>query len=166
LKNATSQGKFREDLYYRLAVVTINLPPLRERPDDVRLLAQAFLQRFAAENGKENLVFQPDALRALVRYNWPGNVRELENRVKRAVIMADGRRLTVQDLELTQGSGAGAAITLKEARENLERELIQQTLQRHSGKISSAAMELGISRPTLYELMEKLAITREPKSGD
>jgi two-component system NtrC family response regulator len=164
LKNATSQGKFREDLYYRLAVVTINLPPLRERPDDVRLLAQAFLQRFAAENGKENLVFQPDALRALVRYNWPGNVRELENRVKRAVIMADGRRLTVQDLELSQASGA--AITLKEARENLERELIQQTLQRHSGKISSAAMELGISRPTLYELMEKLAITREPKSGD
>jgi two-component system NtrC family response regulator len=164
LKNATSQGKFREDLYYRLAVVTINLPPLRERPDDVRLLAQAFLQRFAAENRKENLVFQPDALRALVRYNWPGNVRELENRVKRAVIMADGRRLTVQDLELSQASGA--AITLKEARENLERELIQQTLQRHSGKISSAAMELGISRPTLYELMEKLAITREPKSGD
>jgi two-component system NtrC family response regulator len=166
LKNATSQGKFREDLYYRLAVVTINLPPLRERPDDVRLLAQAFLQRFAAENGKENLVFQPDALRALVRYNWPGNVRELENRVKRAVIMADGRRLTVQDLELSQGSGAGATITLKEARENLEREMIQQTLQRHSGKISSAATELGISRPTLYELMEKLAITREPKSGD
>jgi two-component system NtrC family response regulator len=166
LKTATGQGKFREDLYYRLAVVTINLPPLRERPDDVRLLAQAFLQRFAVENGKDNLVFQPDALKALVRYNWPGNVRELENRVKRAVIMADGRRLTTHDLELAQASGAGAVITLKEARENLERELIQQTLQRHSGKISSAAAELGISRPTLYELMEKLGITREPKAGD
>jgi two-component system NtrC family response regulator len=166
LKQATSQGKFREDLYYRLAVVTIALPPLRERPDDVRLLAQSFLQRFAVENGKNNLVFQPDALKALIRYNWPGNVRELENRVKRAVIMADGRRLTAQDLELTQAAGAEGAITLKEARENLEREMIQQTLQRHSGKISSAATELGISRPTLYELMEKLGITRESKSGD
>jgi two-component system NtrC family response regulator len=147
-------------------VVTIALPPLRERPDDVRLLAQSFLQRFAVENGKNNLVFQPDALKALIRYNWPGNVRELENRVKRAVIMADGRRLTAQDLELTQAAGAEGAITLKEARENLEREMIQQTLQRHSGKISSAATELGISRPTLYELMEKLGITRESKSGD
>ncbi len=166
LKNVTAQGKFREDLYYRLAVVTISLPPLRERTEDVRLLAQAFLQRFAAENKKSNLTFQPDALRALNRHNWPGNVRELENRVKRAVIMADGKRLTMSDLELTHAAGAAPATTLKEARENLEREMIQQTLQRHSGKISSAAAELGISRPTLYELMEKLSITRESKTGE
>ncbi len=166
LKNVTAQGKFREDLYYRLAVVTISLPPLRERTEDVRLLAQAFLQRFAAENKKSNLTFQPDALRALNRHNWPGNVRELENRVKRAGIMADGKRLTMSDLELTHAAGAAPATTLKEARENLEREMIQQTLQRHSGKISSAAAELGISRPTLYELMEKLGITRESKTGE
>jgi two-component system NtrC family response regulator len=166
LKSAIGQGKFREDLFYRLAVVTINLPPLRERADDVRLLAQAFLQRFGTENGKGNLTFQPDALKALNRHTWPGNVRELENRVKRAVIMADGKRITMQDLELGQVAGAAPATTLKEARETLERELILQTLQRHSGKISSAAAELGISRPTLYELMDKLGITRESKTSE
>jgi two-component system, NtrC family, response regulator len=161
LQNAIGQNKFREDLFYRLAVVTLTLPPLRERGDDVRLLAQAFLQRFAADSGKANLIFQPDALRALNRHHWPGNVRELENRVKRAVIMADGRKLTAQDLELAEVAGATAPTTLKEARETLEREMIRQTLHRHSGKITSAAIELGVSRPTLYELMDKLGISRE-----
>jgi two-component system NtrC family response regulator len=160
LKTATAQGKFREDLYYRLAVVVIHLPPLRERVDDIRLLAQSFLQRFAAENRKNHATFQADALRALNRHTWPGNVRELENRVKRAVIMSDGKRISAQDLELAAGESQPVT-TLKEARENLEREIVHQTLQRHSGKISSAAVELGISRPTLYELMEKLGITRE-----
>jgi two-component system NtrC family response regulator len=112
------------------------------------------------------LTFQPDALRALNRHIWPGNVRELENRVKRAVIMADSRRLTLQDLELTHVGGTTPATTLKEARESLERDLIRQTLQRHSGKISSAAAELGISRPTLYQFMDKLGINREPKQPD
>ena len=161
LKGNIQAGKFREDLYYRLAVVTISLPPLRERGDDARLLAQIFLQRFATENGKTNLTFQPDALRALNRHTWPGNIRELENRVKRAVIMADGKRITAEDLELTQLAGGDRPTTLKEARETVEREMIQQVLQRHSGKVSSAAMELGISRPTFYELMEKLGIQRE-----
>jgi two-component system, NtrC family, response regulator len=161
LKSQISAGKFREDLFYRLAVVTINLPPLRERGDDAKLLAQVFLQRFAAENKKENLAFTPDALRALNLHTWPGNIRELENRVKRAVIMADGKRITATDLELIQGPGTERPTTLKEARESIEREMIQQVLQRHSGKISSAAVELGISRPTLYELMEKLGINRE-----
>jgi two-component system NtrC family response regulator len=161
LKNSIAAGKFRDDLFYRLAVVTISLPPLRQRGDDVRLLAQSFLQRFAAEHNKTNVTFQPDALRALNRHDWPGNVRELQNRVKRAVIMADSRRLTPDDLELAQVAGAARPVTLKEARDNLERELIQQTLHRHSGKITSAAAELGISRPTLYELMEKLGISRE-----
>ncbi len=161
LKGNIQSGKFREDLYYRLAVVTISLPPLRERGEDAKLLAQIFLQRFATENGKTNLTFQPDALRALTRHTWPGNIRELENRVKRAVIMADGKRITAADLELTQLAGADRPTTLKEAREILEREMVQQVLQRHAGKISSAAIELGISRPTLYELMEKLGIQRE-----
>jgi two-component system, NtrC family, response regulator len=161
LKSQISEGKFREDLFYRLAVVTINLPPLRERGDDAKLLAQVFLQRFAAENRKSNLTFHPDALRALNRHTWPGNIRELENRVKRAVIMADGKRITAADLELTPTDQADRPTTLKEARESIEREMIQQVLQRHSGKISSAAVELGVSRPTLYELMEKLGINRE-----
>jgi two-component system, NtrC family, response regulator len=160
LKQAVAKGKFREDLYFRLAVVVIKLPPLRDRGEDVDLLAREFLQQFAVQCDKESLRFTPDALRAVKRHPWPGNVRELQNRVKRAVIMADGKRVTAQDLELTGGPEGIPAATLKEARENIERELIEQTLKRHGGRISSAAAELGISRPTLYELMDKLGIGR------
>jgi two-component system NtrC family response regulator len=161
LKQAVAGGKFREDLYFRLAVVVIKLPPLRERADDTVLLAREFLHRYAAQNEKTNLTFAPEALRAVNCYSWPGNVRELQNRVKRAVIMADGKRITEKDLELTSTADNTVTATLKDARENVERELIQQTLKRHLGKISSAAAELGISRPTLYELMEKLGIVRQ-----
>ena len=161
LKKGLKDGTFREDLYYRLSVVQIVLPPLRERADDIPLLAQSFLQRFAAEVGKAGLAFDREALRAMKRYSWPGNVRELENRVRRAVIMTEGKRLTVQDLELAQSTTEFHATTLKEARETLEREMIQQALRKHSGRIAPAAVELGISRPTLYELMEKLKIAKE-----
>jgi two-component system NtrC family response regulator len=99
-------------------------------------------------------------LRALNRHAWPGNIRELENCVKRAVIMAEGKRLTAQDLELAAGRSEAAITTLKDARENVEREMVQQALRKNSGKITAAANELGISRPTLYELMEKLGIVR------
>jgi two-component system NtrC family response regulator len=160
LKEAVAKGRFREDLYFRLAVVVIKLPPLRDRGEDVDLLAREFLQQFAAQCDKPSLTFAPDALRAVKRHTWPGNVRELQNRVKRAVIMADGKRVTASDLELTDSTEAISATTLKEARENIERELVEQALKRHSGRISSAAAELGISRPTLYELMEKLGISR------
>ncbi len=125
------------------------------------MLAQEFLQRFAAQNGRTKLAFSPDAVRAINLHPWPGNVRELQNRVKRAVIMADGKRITEKDLELTRGADSVLAPTLKEAREAVEREMVQQALKRHSGRITSAAAELGISRPTLYELMEKLGIARE-----
>jgi two-component system NtrC family response regulator len=160
LKKVIQDGTFREDLFYRLAVVQIVMPPLRDRETDIRLLAQFFLQRFAAQIGKAGLAFDQEALRALNRHSWPGNVRELENRVKRAVIMADGKRLTVQDLELTASASGSNATTLKDAREAVEREMIQQALRKHSGKITPAALELGVSRPTLYELMEKLGIER------
>jgi two-component system NtrC family response regulator len=160
LKQAVADGKFREDLYFRLAVVVIKLPPLRERGDDVALLTREFLHRYAAQNGKPNLTFTPEALRAVNCHTWPGNVRELQNCVKRAIIMAEGKRITEKDLELGPSGGIAAAATLKEIREGVEREVIQQTLKRHLGKISSAAAELGISRPTLYELMEKLGIAR------
>jgi len=161
LKGAINQGSFREDLYFRLAVLVISLPPLRERGDDAVLLAHEFLQRYAAQNGKANIVFVPEALRAINRHPWPGNVRELQNRVKRAVIMADSRRITEKDLELSSGIGISSSTTLKEARESVEREMVQRALKRNLGRISSAASELGISRPTLYELMEKLGISRE-----
>jgi len=160
LKKGMAAGTFREDLFYRLAVVQIVLPPLRDRENDVRVLAQFFLKRFATEVGKPGLAFDPEALRVLNKHSWPGNVRELENCVRRAVIMADGKRVTASDLELTPGVAANA-VTLKEAREAVERQMIQQALRKHGGKIAPAAVELGLSRPTLYELMEKLGIARE-----
>jgi two-component system NtrC family response regulator len=163
LKQMIDSGKFREDLYFRLAVVTIRLLPLRERGNDIVFLAREFLQRYAAQEGRANLVFAPDALSALLRHSWPGNVRELQNRVKRGIIMASGSRVTAKDLELELGKGASAmsATTLKRAREQVEREMVEQALKRHAGRITAAAVELGISRPTLYELMEKLGIAKK-----
>jgi two-component system NtrC family response regulator len=161
LQQAIAAGKFREDLYFRLAVVVIKLPPLRERGEDTGVLAREFLQRYSVQNGRANMTFAPEALRAMNCHPWPGNVRELQNRIKRAVIMTDGRRITEADLELTDSRSNPPALTLREARENVEKELVQQTLQRHLGRISSAAAELGISRPTLYELMEKLGIQKK-----
>ena len=159
LKQAVADGKFREDLYYRLAVVVLALPPLRERGDDISLLATEFLQRYSVRNGKSGLVFTPETLRAINRHSWPGNVRELQNRIQRAVIMANGKRVTVSDLEL-EGLAPLPLSTLREAREEVEKELVEQALRRHGGKITAAATELGISRPTLYELMEKLGVIR------
>lgn len=163
LKKSMAGGTFREDLFYRLAVVQITLPPLRDREDDVLLLARSFLQRFSIETQKSGLTFTPDAQRALRQHPWPGNVRELQNRIKRAVIMSETNRLTAEDLELDSGAPrtGNAATSLREAREQLEREMIRQTLRRHGGKITSAAAELGISRPTMYEMMEKLGIAKQ-----
>jgi two-component system, NtrC family, response regulator len=161
LKKAIAEGRFREDLFYRLAVVVVNLPPLRERETDVRLLAQEFLRRASTKIGKNGLTFDHEAFRALNDHAWPGNVRELDNRVKRAVIMADGKRLTRADLELEGISERSHATNLKEAREAVEREMIQKALRKHGGKIAPAAGDLGISRPTLYELMDKLGLKRE-----
>ena len=161
LKKAITENRFREDLFYRLAVVVINLPPLRERETDVRLLAQEFLRRAAGKIGKNGLAFDHEAVRALNDHGWPGNVRELDNRVKRAVIMADGKRLTPADLELEGLAERPHAANLKEAREAVERDMIQKALRKHGGKIAPAANDLGISRPTLYELMDKLGLKRE-----
>jgi two-component system NtrC family response regulator len=160
LKEAVSKGGFREDLYFRLAVVVVKLPALRERGDDVGLIAKEFLRRYGREHGRASLTFAADATRALSLHAWPGNVRELQNRVQRAVIMADGRRVTAADLELAEVLEAAPPQTLREAREAVEREMVQGALRRHRGSITSAAAELGISRPTLYELMEKLGIER------
>jgi two-component system, NtrC family, response regulator len=159
LKVALGAGTFREDLFYRLAVVQITLPALRERDGDIVLLARAFLQRFAEESHRAGLTFSAEALRALRQHPWPGNVRELQNRVKRAAIMSDAKRLAPEDLELTS-NGTSAFPSLKDARESLEREMIGRCLRKHAGRITSAALELGVSRPTLYELIQKLGIPR------
>jgi two-component system NtrC family response regulator len=163
LQQMVENGKFREDLYFRLAVVTIRLLPLRERGEDILLLAREFLRRYAAQESRRILVFAPDALRAMERYSWPGNVREVQNRVRRAVIMASGPRVSATDLELDSGEPetASGGTTLRLAREQIERDMIQQALKRHAGKITSAAAELGISRPTLYELMDKLGVGKD-----
>ena len=120
LKHAIANGKFREDLYFRLAVVVIGLPPLRERGDDIAVVATEFLSRFAAQSGKTGLTFAPETLRAASRYSWPGNVRELQNRVQRAVIMADGRRITPgRHGTRPMSHEALPATTLKEATGNI-----------------------------------------------
>ena len=161
LKQAVASGGFREDLFFRLAVIVVNLPPLRERGEDFAVVAREFLDRFATENKKSGLSFAPDAQRAMQRHNWPGNVRELQNRIQRGVIMTDGKRITAADLDLDDADESGATGTLKEARDTLDREMVRRALKRHGGKIAPAAAELGISRPTFYELMEKLGIAKE-----
>jgi two-component system NtrC family response regulator len=161
LEAAIKTNAFREDLFYRLAVVVVRLPALRDRENDVLVLAQDFLRRFAEEVGKQGLTFDAEARRAMALHYWPGNVRELQNRVRRAVIMAEGRKITAPDLELGGTMGIPHGTSLKEAREAVERDMIQKALRKHSGKIAPAATELGVSRPTLYELMEKLDIKRD-----
>jgi two-component system NtrC family response regulator len=161
LKNATAEGRFREDLYYRIGVVIISMPPLRDREGDIQLLSKALLYRYAAENNRKISGFTPQALRALKTHAWPGNVRELENRIKRAVIMAEGTRVTPEDLELTSPYAKYATRGLKEARESLERDLIRRALTRNKGNLTRTAAELSISRPTLYELMGKLGIEKQ-----
>jgi two-component system NtrC family response regulator len=160
LKKEMSQGTFREDFYFRLAVVELNLPPLRERGDDVTLIANGLLRRFANENGKPSLSFGKKAIAAMSTQYWPGNVRELQNRIRRSVIMCEGNTINPEDLELTTSTQARTGITLKAAKEELEREMVQAVLKRHEGKVTAAATELGVSRPTIYELMDRHGIER------
>jgi two-component system NtrC family response regulator len=161
LEQGMREGRFREDLYYRLGVVVISVPPVREREGDIPLLATTLLQSYAAEDKKRITGFSPQAVRALKNHDWPGNVRELENRVKRAVIMAEGAKVTPRDLELTSSYAGYRGMGLKEAREALEKDLIQRSLTRNKGSITKVAKELGVSRPTLYELMQKLGIEKK-----
>jgi two-component system NtrC family response regulator len=163
LKQAMEAERFREDLYYRLAVVVVRLPALRERVGDILFLAKAFLQKFIKENTRAIAGFNRQALQTIVRYDWPGNVREMENRIRRAVIMAEGKLISLADLDLASASVTSGLQhqNLKEAREQLEREMIERSLARNKGKMSAVAEELGISRPTLYELTEKLGIERQ-----
>jgi len=161
LKQAMNGGKFREDLYYRLGVVTILLPPLREREEDALVLATALLQKYANENKRKITGFTKQAIQIIETHQWPGNIRELENRIKRAVIMAEGSRITPEGLELVSPYKKYEGQGLREAREALERDLIERAITKNKGNITQAAAELGLSRPTLYELMDKLGIGRE-----
>ena len=157
LDEALRGGRFREDLYYRLSVVTIHLPPLRERGEDVVLLANAFLRR-NAQALKRKVRFSPEALEAIVKYQWPGNIRELENKVHRAVIMATSRIIGSADLDLNPSAVIDALPTLREARDQSERRLIVNALVRSRGNISRAARVLDISRPTFHDMLVKHSI--------
>ncbi len=156
LETMIAEGRFREDLYYRLAEIPVKIPSLAERPGDATLLAKAFLGRFAREMNPQVKGFASDALAAIDGWQWPGNVRELENRVKRAVIMADGKLVAAGDLDLVDPDiETYQALNLKSAREVTDRKIIRHALARSEGNISSTAKMLGISRPTLYDLLKQ-----------
>jgi len=159
LKALIKEGRFREDLYYRLAEIVVNLPPLRARQGDAALLAHAFVRRFAAEQNRGAMTMREDVLRAIESYAWPGNVRELENCIKRAVIMADGNQITVEDIGLNQVQNEQEAVLdLRHVREDAEKRVIITALGRTDGNVVKAAEMLGVSRPTLYDLMHRFGL--------
>ncbi len=151
------QGTFREDLYYRLAEIAIEIPPLRNRPGDSILLAHAFVRRFVEEQARDIITLLPDAIAAIETYSWPGNVRELENCIKRAVIMAEGVSINAVDLglkvELNESS-----LNLRKVRDEAEKKAVNHALARANGNLSKTAETLGISRPTLYELLARFGL--------
>jgi two-component system NtrC family response regulator len=151
-------GTFREDLYYRLAEIVVKIPSLAERPGDPALLAKHFLARFAREMNPQVKGFAPGALAAIEAWPWPGNIRELENRLKRAVIMADGKFVSAEDLDLTASDGDTLPVNIKAAREEADRRAIRKALAQTDNNISSAAKLLGISRPTLYDLLKQYGL--------
>jgi two-component system NtrC family response regulator len=151
-------GSFREDLYYRLAEIVVTIPTLAERPGDAVLLAKHFLNRFAKEMNPAVKGLTPAAVAAIADWPWPGNVRELENRMKRAVIMADGKLVTPEDLDLGAGEEDALPVNIKAVREEADRKAIRKALARTENNISSSARLLGISRPTLYDLLRQYGI--------
>jgi two-component system NtrC family response regulator len=162
LEAMTADGRFREDLYYRLAEIVVKIPSLAERSGDAVLLARHFVNRFGRELNPGVQSLSPDAIEAIDAYGWPGNVRELENRIKRAVIMADGKSVTAGDLDLQAGSEVGdevLPINLRAAREIADRKAIRQAMSRTDNNISGAAKLLGISRPTLYDLLKQYRLS-------
>ena len=157
LQALIADGGFREDLYYRISELSVSIPPLRDRAGDTILIGRALLRRYAEQHNAAVTDFSPSSLSALERHTWPGNVRELENRVKRAVIMADGKLVEPSDLELETTADTGLK-TLKELREEVEANAIQEALAMADGQIGKASELLGVSRPTVYNLLKKYHI--------
>ncbi len=162
LPQAVAEGRFRDDLFYRLNVIEIRIPPLRERREDIALLAGHFVERLAHELGRDTGELSEGALRRLLDYNWPGNVRELENAVERAIVTCRGRVLTEDDFGfLAQAGGAQSwSIPLGATMQDMEKALITVTIQRTGGNIKEAASVLGIDRSTLYEKIKRYEIPR------
>jgi len=158
LKDHIVQGKFREDLYYRLAEIVVEVPPLRARKADAALLAHSFVRRFASEQRRGAMTLLPDAIDAIEAHAWPGNVRELENVIKRAVIMADGAKIGAGDVGLAVKEADGDVLNLRQVRDEAERAAVVRVLARVNGNLSKAAEMLGVSRPTLYDLMDRFGL--------
>ena len=157
LRDAISNGSFREDLYYRLTEMVITIPPLRERAGDAALLAQAFVRRFARQQKRDRLTLREDAMKAIANHAWPGNVRELENCVKRAVIMAEGNAIGAEDLGLVP-TGHAEALNLRRIRDDAERKAVLRAMAQSNGNIARASELLGISRPTMYDLLNRFGL--------
>jgi len=158
LKDLIAAGQFREDLYYRLSEIVITIPPLRNRIGDAALLAQHFKDSFSAKEGRSGLHFSSQALAMIEAHTWPGNVREMENCIKRAVIMADGPQITAEDLGLGSSDAVEEPINLRQIRDEAEYGAVVKALARSDGNIAKAAELLGVSRPTLYDLLERHGI--------
>ncbi len=159
LQALIKENRFREDLFYRLAEIVVDIPPVRARQGDAALLAHAFVRRFAAEQNRSNMSLSEDASRAIEAYPWPGNVREIENCIKRAVIMADGAQITRDDIGLKLAEDSDSEfIDLRRIRDEAERNAVVTALSRANGNIVRAAEILGISRPTLYDLMHRFGL--------
>jgi two-component system, NtrC family, response regulator len=160
LRKLIGEGRFREDLFYRLAEIVVDIPPLRDRVGDAALLAHAFTRRFAQEQNRRSLSLAPDALRAIETHRWPGNIRELENCLKRSVIMADGSQITADDLGLPAltATGEEPSLDLRTVRDEAEKKAVIAALARSNGNVLKAAEILGISRPTLYDVMHRLGL--------
>lgn len=164
LESLIGSGRFREDFYYRISEVKVAIPPLRERPGDAALLASYFLKQAAARHGRAVRGFTPDALRAIETHEWKGNVRELANAINGAVIVCDGTQIGAKDLGLTRAGNEEQIATLRQVRAEAERAAVQRALSVSAGKLARAADLLGITRPTLYDLMEKLSIDKPRES--
>jgi two-component system NtrC family response regulator len=158
LKEAIAEGRFREDLYYRISEIIIDIPPLRERKGGRIILARSLLEKFSGQQSRSFKGFSTDAQNAIQNYHWPGNVRELENKIKGALIMAEGKQLTADDLGLSDVDDRPPSLNLREVRREAESVAIQRALVHATGNISRAAKMLGITRPTLYDLLDKYEI--------
>jgi transcriptional regulator with PAS, ATPase and Fis domain len=165
LEAAVAEGKFREDLYYRLNVLKINTPPLRDRQGDIEVLAKYFFEIFSHEKRRNVKGFSPAALQLMNRYNWPGNVRELISRVRRAMVMCERRLITPKDLDLDKRESQRLVTTLEAARSNAELEAIRNALQKNNSNLTDSARELGVSRVTLYRLIQKNGLACKPENG-
>jgi two-component system NtrC family response regulator len=161
LRERISAALFREDLFYRLAEIVVTVPPLRDRTGDAALLAHHFVRRFADEQKRGRLSLSDDAIVAIEHHRWPGNVRELENVIKRAVILADGQVIRARDLGLEDAATEEAPLNLREARDSAERREVVRALARVNGNLSKAADLLGISRPTLYDLLNRFGLRKQ-----